>query len=108
MSGPGELELREAAQHLVSRNLPDLQRILRQPAEPTVARYGRLQAERPRWSREQLVKTLIRRPANQSARRGGAAGGVAFLPGIGTGLSIAAVVGSTAKTLQYSIECIDT
>jgi hypothetical protein len=105
---PGqEIEIASQVQQLVQRNITDFRQVLRKPAGPTVARYSKLQASKPGWSREQIVKSLVKKPANRSARYGGAAGGVAFLPGVGTGLSVAGVAASTLKLLDSCVEAID-
>lgn len=102
-----ELELAGQVQRAVTRNITDFQRILSISADAHVKRYTALQAKKPAWSREQLIKSLIAKPANRSARLGGAAGGVAFLPGVGTGLSVAGVGASTLKLLESCLETID-
>jgi len=77
------------------------------PADGARQRYVELEQKKPLLSRPQLVKQLIAKPANRSARLGGAAGGIGFIPGIGTGLSVAAVAASTLKLLAFCIESID-
>jgi hypothetical protein len=94
-------------QQVIQRNIIDFRQVLKESPEGTLNRYAKLETSKPSWRRERIVKSLIAKPANRVARLGGAAGGVAFLPGIGTGLSVAAVAASTLRVLEASVEAID-
>jgi hypothetical protein len=103
-----ELELANHVQRVLQKNLVDFHGVLASVSDPAAKRYGRLVEKHPLWPRARLVKFAIKKPINKAAELGAAAGGIAFLPGVGSGLSIAAIVGSSLKFFSYCVEASDT
>jgi hypothetical protein len=102
-----ELELVNQLQGVIRRNLTGFRVVLTESADAAAQRYASMAGKKPSWSRSQLVKTLVARPANKAARSGAAAGGLAFIPGVFTGASAIAVATSSLKLLAHCVETSD-
>jgi hypothetical protein len=105
---PQELELATQVQGVLWKDLTGVQAVLGSDPAATTRRYDALLDQHPLWSRAQVAKAATKSNVNKATRLGGAAGGLALLPGWGTSLSLAAVAASSVKMLAHCVDSIDT
>ena len=103
-----ELELAGRVRGVLVDDLAGIHRMLAAGPDEVVAQYAALAHKNPRWSRVQLVQAMTRPASRGATRRGAAAGGLAFIPGWGTALSLGLVATTSPKLLESSVYAIDT
>jgi hypothetical protein len=102
-----ELELVTRLQSVLYQNIGRVRDILGSSPDAVIRRYDSLAEKNPLWSRGQLIQTMTKVSSRGATRLGGAAGGLAFLPGWGTALAFGLVASSSPKMLRYSVDAID-